>query len=116
MTIWTNDYDSAGNRVRSGFAPDVADSGEHYTANALNQLHTREHNKRHLSGTGVPGMKVLAVGPDTAVTAPAAYQGRFWSAEILLNNADAPAKGAVSLYFGQATTQKGDGPRIVDSK
>jgi RHS repeat-associated protein len=93
---WTYAYDSVGNRTVAG--------GEAYTANALNQTNSREHNKRHLSGTGVPGMKVLALGPANAVTAPADYQGRFWSTEILLNNENAPAKAAVSLYFGKTGT------------
>jgi RHS repeat-associated protein len=91
---WHYAFDSMGNRLEA--------NGEEYTTNALNQIVTKENNSRHISGLGVPGMKVVATGSSgIVVSANTGTQGRFWSTEIVLDNEAAAAKTGITLWFGK---------------
>jgi RHS repeat-associated protein len=69
---------------------------------------TKENNTVHISGLGVPGMKVAADVPPPGLAADAAYQDRFWSTEITLDNTASPARADITLWFAKAVSANFD--------
>ena len=90
-------YDNAGNRTQStntGFTSGVSD---YYTTNAANQYVTKENNTVAVSGTAnntANDTRVAVKGRD----APAGRQGRYWGDDIVVNNANAPWWGSLTLF------------------
>jgi hypothetical protein len=94
-------YDSMGNRLSTRrTAASDSDLDEHYEANTLNQIVTKENKATPLSGTMLEGAKAHAAGPGIASTG--VTRGRYWNIEMLLPNATAPVKTDLTLYFGKA--------------
>lgn len=90
---WQYAFDSMGNRTEA--------NGEEYIINARNQIGTKENNSRHISGLGVPGAKVYAQVPAPGFAVSATSEGRFWSTEVVLGNAESAVKEGVTLWFGK---------------
>ena len=96
-------YDKAGNRLtssRTGFGGTV----DNYTANALNQYDSRENNVAHVAGTAQASASVTVSGG--AVVSLLGRQGRYWDAQVVLNNTNGPVLANLSIkatLVGQGT-------------
>ncbi|MEO5960089.1 MAG: RHS repeat-associated core domain-containing protein, partial [Opitutaceae bacterium] len=72
-----------------------------YTANALNQIVTRENNTVAVSGSASTAAAVMIKGR----TAPAGRQGRYWGDEITVLNSAHPWRGTISIFAARQAPQ-----------
>ncbi len=86
-------FDTIGNRQSSNRTglPGLAEA---YATNALNQYVSRENNTVVASGTANADTKVAVKGQ----SAQAGRQGRYWSDEVVVNNALRPWHGNLTIY------------------
>ena len=87
-------FDSIGNRSsasHTGAGP-LADT---FTPNNLNQYVSRENNVAHTAGTAQAASAIAVTGGTTA--SGVGRQGRYWDAEVTLNNPGGPASAALTV-------------------
>ncbi len=93
------DYDGIGNRTSANRTGDPAHA-EAATANAANQLVTREHKGRSFSGTVPPGVTVAVDG------AAPARQGNYWERFLAPDNTGNPIGRTLFLAAHRAADGK----------
>jgi RHS repeat-associated protein len=98
------EYDMIGNRqTASRTGADPSGIPDHFTANALNQVTTRENNVAHVAGTVASGSVGVSVTGGSTVSG-VGRQGRYWDAQATLANQSAPAKADLTVKATLAGT------------